>query len=313
MASKIVICGAGFLGSNIARAIAAVPKPLRHIQIASRHPDRIQTLLRSEINENLLAPLTLDITKPSTLKSAFTGTSHVVSLVAILRGSPTDYDQIQWKGAENVARAANEAGAHLIHFSAIGADRSSSIPYNRTKGLAEESIRDICGQKATIIRPSLVFGPDDDFFNRFSRLSKFLPFMPVFGGGKSKFQPVFVGDIARAVEIMTRGDESIAEEIEGKTFEAGGPNVFSWRELMEMVLTYSGRRRPIVSVPFSLGKVQGAVLEQLPTNLFTITRDQVELLKSDNVASNNNFQEFVVRHSSETLKSIPEIVPTYIH
>lgn len=141
-----------------------------------------------------------------------------------------------------MAHAAKNAGAKLIHFSAIGADVASSIPYARTKALAEKSVFEICPD-ATIIRPSLVFGPGDGFFNvreiplkflqqltwplitqRFSQLSRYLPFLPVFGGGKARFQPVFSGDIARAVEIISREDKVIRKKVAGKIIEAGGPD-----------------------------------------------------------------------------------------
>jgi uncharacterized protein YbjT (DUF2867 family) len=135
------------------------------VQIASRQPQRIHASLKNDIpDETLLAPLSVDITKPHTLEDSFQGAHTVVSLVGVLSGTPKDFEVIQWKGAENVARAAKAAGAKLIHVSAIGADAKSSIPYARTKALAEQSVLEICPD-ATIIRPSIVFGPGDGFFN----------------------------------------------------------------------------------------------------------------------------------------------------
>lgn len=137
----------------------------RRIQISSRNPQTLHAKLVKEVPKNcLLSPVPLDITKPDTLVPAFKDASVVVSLVGLMHGRPQEFDDIQWHGAENVARAAEQVGAKLVHFSAIGADPNSSIPYARTKGLAEISVLDIC-PKATVIRPSLVFGPEDDFFN----------------------------------------------------------------------------------------------------------------------------------------------------
>lgn len=187
----------------------------------------------------MLPPVQLDITKPETLLPAFQDAKVVVSLVGLLAGTSDEFDKVQWKGAENVARAAKAINAKLVHISAIGANANSNIPYMRTKGLAENAVFHFCPD-ATVIRPSLVFGPDDDFFNvvplhiqllfiaelsfqKFSRLSRFLPFLPVFAGGKSRFQPVCVHDIARAVEVITRHDGKSKDPYGGKIIEAGGP------------------------------------------------------------------------------------------
>ncbi|SJL07509.1 uncharacterized protein ARMOST_10859 [Armillaria ostoyae] len=158
--------------------------------------------------------------------------SLVVSLVGIMHGSPKDFEDIQWKGASDIAKAAQSVGANLVHFSSIGTGPSSSIPYTRTKGLGEISVLEHC-PSATIIRPSLVFGPEDDFFNIF-------PFLPVFGGGASKFQPVYVKDLMHAVEIIAIADAKVRKEVSAKIMEAGGPDVFIYRELMSLVLKYNG-------------------------------------------------------------------------
>ncbi|KZP25437.1 NAD(P)-binding protein [Athelia psychrophila] len=331
---KIVVCGAGFLGSNIAKVLAArtaLTPNARRVQISSRSPENVHASLERDSDVDagsLLPPVAVDITKPNTLAPSFKGANVVISLVGIMHGTPSDFERIQWKGAENVARAAKEAGAKLIHFSAIGADAASSIPYARTKALAENSVFEICPD-ATIIRPSLVFGPGDGFFNartdliiqRFSQLSRYLPFLPVFGGGTARFQPVFSGDIARAVEIIAREDKDIRKAVAGKIIEAGGPDVFTYREMMELVLQYNHRRRPIISLPFAVGMMQGLVLEQLPLNLFTVTRAQVEQLKSDNVVSHAgasttsnhlSFQDLVEANSPGSLQTVHDVLPRYL-
>ncbi|KAG5644622.1 hypothetical protein DXG03_008100 [Asterophora parasitica] len=211
--------------SNIARTVAASSsgRETPQVQLSSRHPQKIHAVLKHSIpSDRLLPPVQLDVTNPATLLPAFAGADVVVSLVGLLNGSPEQFEKIQLRGAENVATATKNAAAKLIHFSAIGADANSTIPYTRTKGQAEQSIFTI-SPDATIIRPSVVFGVDDDFFNRFSRLSKFLPFLPVFSGGKSLSQPVYVGDLARAVEILSRGDPAVDKMSAGKIIEAGGP------------------------------------------------------------------------------------------
>ncbi|KAF8078857.1 hypothetical protein FPV67DRAFT_1404744 [Lyophyllum atratum] len=318
MPHKIVVCGAGFLGSSIARNVAASAFSERpQIQLSSRHPDKIHTVLQHTIpSDRLLPPVPLDVTKPSTLPPAFSDANVVISLVGVMHGSPKHFEDIQLKGAENVANASKDVGAKLIHFSSIGADAQSDIPYWRTKGLAEASILRICPD-ATILRPSLVFGPEDDFFNRFSRLSKYLPFLPVFGGGRSLFQPVYVGDLGRAVEILSRNDPTVRSLTAGKIIEAGGPETFTYRQLMELVLKYNNRYRPVISVPFQVGLLQGAVLERLPVNLFTVTRAQVEQLKMDNIVNpvpsteSISFQDFLEQHSGP-LVSVHDVLPTYL-
>ncbi|KAF8665402.1 hypothetical protein AX16_000421 [Volvariella volvacea WC 439] len=324
-ARRIVLCGAGFLGSNIARAIGKNASKSRTpitIQISSRKPARIHGVLSREIPCRILAPpVAIDVTKPETITPALEGADVVVSLVGLLHGTSEEFEEIQLKGAENIAKASQNVGAKLIHISAIGADPKSKIPYSRTKGQAERSILETCPD-ATIVRPSIIFGPEDDFFNRFARLSKFLPFLPVFGGGTSLLQPIYVGDISHGIEIMTRPEPNIQRFIAGKITEAGGPNVMTFAELMRLVLQCTGRRRPVLSLPFAFGTLQGAVMERLPQNSFTLTRSQVEQLKLNNVVQASTveeypdkffaFEDLLSRHSSEPLKALDVVLPTYL-
>ncbi|KAL1748969.1 hypothetical protein HDZ31DRAFT_59856 [Schizophyllum fasciatum] len=310
---KAVICGAGFLGTHIARAVSAT----RPVQSVSRSADKLDATLRPIIYKDRLLPSQCaDIRKIETLRPIFKDASVVVSLVGILNGTWKQFEELHVHGARNVAQVAHDVGAKLIHVSAIGADVNSPILYAKSKGLGERAVLEVCPD-ATIIRPSLVFGPEDSFFNRFAELSKYLPFLPAFGGGTAKFQPVFVGDIAKAIEIISRRDRDIESRVAGKILEAGGPEVFTWREIMELVLKYSGRTRPVISLPFALGKAQGAVLEQLPENLFTVTRDQVETLKYDNVVNNtasDNSYSFadLLGSQNHALTSVHEEVPKYL-
>ncbi|KZT53299.1 NAD(P)-binding protein [Calocera cornea HHB12733] len=323
---KIVLCGAGFVATYIARALATHPG--NRIQLVGRNPERSQQRLLSSGDLPagvLLKPVQADITDSSTLGPAFEGASTVVSLVGLLRASPEEFDLVQHQGVRNVAEAARAAGANLVLFSAIGADTGSPLDYWRTKALGEAAARQVLGKRLTVLRPSLVFGPGDGFFARFARLAAVMPFLPVFGGGGARFQPVYAGDLARAVDICARrdADGEVDDAVGGTTFDAGGPDVFTYKELMQLVLKYSNLRRPIVSLPFALGKMQGAVLEQLPENLFTVTRSQVEQLKYDNVASlpeqgKLSFEELIRRFEGERgeeggrLTSVHTVLPTYL-
>nr|AAZ14931.1 putative nucleoside-diphosphate-sugar epimerase [Coprinellus disseminatus] len=325
-AQKVVICGAGFLGptgKHIARNLVSpsmkVNGPERIVQLSSRNPARLLQTLERDLPQasSRLQATSLDVTKPETLTPAFEGAHTVVSLVGVMYGKPADFERIQWRGAENVAKAAQKAGARLIHISAIGANPSSDISYWRTKGLGEEAVRSV-HPTATIIRPSLVFGPEDDFFNRFSKLSKFLPFLPVFGGGQAMFQPVYVDDIAKAIEVMSRGDPEVEKEISGKIIEAGGPRVYTYYDLMVTVLKYSHRNRMVISFPYWVGMMQGFVGEMLPPNLFTVTRDQVRQLGYDNIVSPNpgpdqiSFENFLKEHYFHSPTPLIGILPAYL-
>ncbi|KAI0094301.1 NAD-binding protein [Irpex rosettiformis] len=324
MSHKIVICGAGFLGQSIAhRMLTSTKSPLWRVQLLSRNPEVLQQTLKksvsSEAAERLEPPRLADITKPNALDTALEGADVVVSAVGIMQGTVADFERIQWKGAENVALAARAAGAKLVHISAIGADESSSLAYARTKGLGEKAVSKICSD-ATIIRPSIMFGPGDGFFGRFATLSKFLPFMPAFGGGTSRFQPVYVGDVARLVEIIARQESAVASQVDGKIIEAGGPDIFTYRQIMALVLKYTGRYRPIISIPFAIGSLQAMVLEKLPPSILTLTRDQVEQLKLDNVVNQSpspadqycDFKHMIEEYGNAKLTSVHEILPKYL-
>ncbi|KAK0439768.1 hypothetical protein EV421DRAFT_1905666 [Armillaria borealis] len=296
---------AGFIGKQITRTLTRNQKHNFRVQLSSHHPQKSYDLQLKESasHDALLSPVSVDVRDTSSLAVGFEGSSLVVSLVGIIHGSPKDFEDIQWKGASNIAKAAQSVGANLVHFSGIGADPSSSIPYTRTKGLGEISVLEHC-PSTTIIRPSLVFGPEDDFFN-------FLPFLPVFGGGASKFQPVYVEDLARAIEIIATADAKVRKEVFGKIMEVGGPDVFTYRELMSLVLKYNSRYRPIVSLPFFVGQMQGFFLEKLPINMFTVTRAHIKRLEFDNVVQNvpegsSNFVSFewLVTAQYEPLRSV---------
>ena len=213
---------------------------------------------------------------------------------------------MQDEGARHVAEAARAVGAKaLVHISALGADPHSPSAYARTKAAGEAAVKEVFPE-AVILRPSVVFGPEDEFFNRFAGLARIAPALPLIGGGKTRFQPVFAGDVAKAVIAGLTGKAAA-----GATYELGGPEVLSLKEVMQRVLTYTMRRRLLVPVPFWLAKFQAAFLQLLPKPLLTI--DQVRLLKSDTVVSEE------AKQSGRTLEglgiepvAIAGVVPTYL-
>jgi len=174
-------------------------------------------------------------------------------------------------------RAAAASGARLVHVSAIGADENSHSHYARSKAAGEQRVLAAVPQ-ATIMRPSIVFGPEDQFFNRFAALARIFPALPLPGGGHTRFQPVFAGDVAEAIALAVDGKTRA-----GAAYELGGPEIKTFKELMEFMLATIERRRLLVPVPFALMKLQATALQYLPNP--PLTPDQVELLKSDNVVS----------------------------
>ena len=208
----------------------------------------------------------------------------VINLVGILfeRGRQR-FDAVQAFGAEAVALAASAFGARMVHVSALGADENSPSAYARSKGMGEKLVL-AATPAATVLRPSIVFGPEDDFFNRFASLARFMPALPLVGGGHTKFQPVYVGDVAEAVVAAVE-----ERTTPGTIYELGGPAVKSFKEILEYVLAVTERRRLLVPLPFGLAQLQAFFLQFLPKPL--LTPDQVELLKRDNVVSEEAVRE----------------------
>jgi NADH dehydrogenase len=205
--------------------------------------------------------------------------SVAINLIAILSQSGAQtFDAVQVKGAETVAKAVAAAGARMVHVSAIGADVNSPSQYARAKAEGEKAVLSVL-PSATIMRPSIVFGPEDQFTNRFAALARLSPVMPLIGGGHTKVQPVYVGDIATAIANAVDGKAKA-----GAAYELGGPEVLSMREIMELILKITDRSRTMVSLPFGLAKLEALFL-QLAPGPFNLTPDQVELLRGDNVVS----------------------------
>jgi uncharacterized protein YbjT (DUF2867 family) len=263
--------GSGFLGRHTVRALARAGWRIR---VACRAPN-MGFFLKPLGTVGQIALVKCDITDPDQVAAALAGADAVVNLVGVLAGHFEDAHVV---GAENIAKAAAAAGVPtLVHISAIGADSESHSRYAQTKGEGETRVR-AAFPAATILRPSIVFGPEDGFFNKFANLARYFPALPLIGGGKTRFQPVFVGDVAAAISVALT-----SETARGRTYELGGPMIYSFRQLLEIVLKETGRKRALVPVPFALASFQAFFLQLAPNPL--LTPDQVTLLKSDNVVS----------------------------
>jgi uncharacterized protein YbjT (DUF2867 family) len=297
-----VFGGSGFLGRHVVRALA---NRGYRIRVAVRRPE-LCGHLRPMGRVGQIHAVQANLRYPQSIAAALRDSDAAINLVGILfeRGRQS-FDAVHMAGAEAVALAAKAAGASLVHVSAIGADENSPSRYGRSKAAGERRVL-AAAPAATIVRPSIVFGPEDDFFNRFAALARFAPALPLPGGGHTRFQPVFAGNVAEAIALAVDGDTN-----PGAIYELGGPDVRSFRELMEYVLATIGRRRLLVPVPFAAMKLQAAFAQFLPKP--PITPDQVEMLRRDNVVSADARRD---GRTLEALGIIPEstaaIVPTYL-
>ncbi|TNE64492.1 MAG: complex I NDUFA9 subunit family protein [Alphaproteobacteria bacterium] len=270
-----VFGGSGFIGRYVVERLAARGDRVR---VAVRHPGEA-LFLKTEGDVGQIQLMAADILNERSVARAVRGADVVINLVGILyEDYHHTFDAVQAKAAGTVAHAAAAAGARaFVHMSAIGADADSLADYARTKGEGEAAVR-AAFPGATIIRPSLVIGPEDGFFNRFADLAAKLPLLPL-PGTETRFQPVYVGDVADAIVQASLGGKAVA----GETFELGGPQVMTLRQLLEFMMGHTGVRRPIIRLPWGLAMLQATFLGLLPTP--PLTRDQVRLLKVDNVVT----------------------------
>jgi NADH dehydrogenase len=270
-----VFGGSGFLGRNVVRALA---KREYRIRVAVRRPElagHLQPLGRV----GQIHAVQANLRHPASVEAAMRDSHVAINLVGILAESGAQtFDAVQAKGAATVAQAANAVGARMVHISAIGADENSPSRYARAKAAGEQAVRAAISS-AIIMRPSIVFGPEDQFSNRFAALARLSPALPLIGGGMTKMQPVYVGDVATALADAVDGKAK-----PGATYELGGPEVLTMREIMQIILAITGRDRMLVSLPFGLARLQAMFLQFAPGAL-KLTPDQVELLRADNVVS----------------------------
>jgi NADH dehydrogenase len=267
--------GSGFIGRHVVRALAKTGARMR---IAVRRPE-LAGFLQPLGGVGQITAVQANVRFPDSLLAPAKGADAVINLVGILAPSGKQtFKAVQDEGARHVAEAARAAGAKaFVHMSAIGADANSPSIYARTKAAGEVAAKEAFPD-AVILRPSVVFGPEDEFFNRFAALARLSPALPLIGGGKTKFQPVFVGDVAKAVVASLTGKAQA-----GAVYELGGPEILDLKEVMQRVLAYTMRKRWLVPLTFFLAKLQGAMLQLLPNPPLTL--DQVRLLERDNVVS----------------------------
>ncbi len=271
-----VFGGSGFIGRYVVKRLAGAGYTVR---IATRRTDRA-LFLKPMGGVGQIVLLHAPITDEAAVTRAIEGASIVVNLVGILaERKKGDFTHIHVEGATRVARLAAAAGVERsVHLSAIGADLGLASAYGASKGGGEDGVR-ASFPNATILRPSIVFGPEDKFFNRFAAMAQMLPFMPVISGA-TKFQPVYVGDVADAV-VAALSYPGAA----GATYELGGPQILSFRDILAWILRETGRERRLIAIPMALAQLQAFFLERLPGNL--LTRDQLAMLARDNIAGSD--------------------------
>ena len=270
-----VFGGSGFVGRSVVRALC---KRDYRIRVAVRRPE-LAGHLQPLGKVGQIHAVQANLRYPASIEAAMRDSHIAINLVGILaEGGAQTFDAVQAKGAAAVAEAAAAVGARMVHVSAIGADENSPSRYARAKAAGEKAVLSAV-PSATILRPSVVFGPEDQFTNQFAALAQMSPVLPLIGGGVTRLQPVYVGDVATAVADAVDGKTRA-----GATYELGGPEVLTMREIMEIILATIERHRMLVSLPFGLAKLQALLLQFAPGAL-KLTPDQVALLRSDNVVS----------------------------
>jgi uncharacterized protein YbjT (DUF2867 family) len=298
-----VIGGSGFIGRHIVQALA---KRGYRIRVAVRRPD-LAGYVQPLGTPGQIMPVQANVRYPDSLRAVCDGAAVVINLTGVLYSAgPQSFDAIHAFGAEASATAARDCGAkQFFQMSAIGANPDSASDYAKSKSEGEARAR-AAFPGTIVIRPSIVFGPEDDFFNRFAAMARFSPALPLIGGGTTRFQPVYCGDVAEAFARLI--DAGIAS---GTTFELGGPEILTFKQLLEFTLATVGRKRLLIPMPWTLAKMKASVLGLLPKPLLTL--DQVELLKHDNVVSEDAKREGrTLEGLGITPRSIESIVPSYL-
>jgi uncharacterized protein YbjT (DUF2867 family) len=298
----VVFGGSGFVGRHVVRALA---KRGYRIRVACRRPD-LAGHLQPLGNVGQIQAVQANLRMRWSVDRAVQGADHVVNLVAILHESGRQkFTTLHEFGARAVAEAARAVGAGLTHVSALGADEKSESDYARSKALGEKAVLETV-KDAVIYRPSINFGPEDGFFNRFANMARYSPVLPLIGGGETKFQPVYVGDVAEAVARAVDGKVK-----GGQIYELGGPKVLTFKECMEELLAVIERKRVLVPVPWWVANIQASILGLLPNPL--LTKDQVMQLRAHNIVSdaamkaNRTFAGLGIQP-----QSIGTILPSYL-
>jgi NADH dehydrogenase len=291
-----VFGGSGFVGRHTVRALARAGW---RIKVATRHPAN-GFFLRPLGTVGQIDFVKCDVADADSVAHALKGAQAVINLTGILFPKGQSFEDVQADGAAHIASAASAAGVQaLVHVSAIGANLESNSHYAITKAQGEQAVREVFPH-AVILRPSIVFGPEDGFFNKFAEMARFFPALPLVGGGRTRFQPVFVGDVAQAIVTALSHQD-------GRTYELGGPSTYSFKELLQLILRETGRSRALVPVPFAIASLKAAFLQLLPNPLLTM--DQVRLLKKDSVVSPTAAG---LADLGITPTSVEAVVPSYL-
>jgi uncharacterized protein YbjT (DUF2867 family) len=299
-----VFGGSGFIGRHVVRTLA---KRGYRIRVAVRRPD-LAGFLQPLGNVGQISFAQANLRYRQSIDKAVEDADYVVNCVGLLHESGRNtFDAVQEFGARAIAEASRAVGAKLTHISAIGADANSASSYARTKGRAEAAVQSILPE-AVILRPSVVFGNEDEFFNKFARMAQTMPFLPLIGGGKTKFQPVYVEDVAEAVAKSVDGALK-----PGAIYELGGQEVMTFRDCLEAVLAATYRERPFVSLPFPIAALIGKISSMVPLIKPALTADQVTLLKTDNVVSERAEKNgLTLAATGITPVRVSSILPTYM-
>ncbi|RWC36637.1 MAG: complex I NDUFA9 subunit family protein [Mesorhizobium sp.] len=298
----VVFGGSGFVGRHVVRALA---RRGYRIRVACRRPD-LAGHLQPLGNVGQIQPVQANVRVRWSVDRAVQGADHVVNLVAILHESGRQkFTSVHEFGAHAVAEAARADGAGLTHISALGADLNAQSDYARTKALGERAVLETI-EDAVIFRPSINFGPEDSFFNRFANMARYSPVLPLIGGGQTKFQPVYVGDVAEAVARSVDGKVQ-----GGRIYELGGPQVLTFKQCMQEMLAMIDRKRLLVSVPWWVANMQASILGLLPNPL--LTKDQVLQLREHNIVSEAATRENRTLAGLDIQpQSIGSILPSYL-
>ncbi len=305
----ITVFGAsGFIGRYVVRALA---KAGYRVRAATRRPHLAHELKPMGVVGQVQL-VQANLRNPDSVARAVEGADGVINLVGILfEGGRQTFDSLQSEGAKLVAEKAAEAGIErFVQISAIGANADSKSKYARTKALGEQAVRAAI-PGATVLRPSIVFGTEDQFFNKFADMARFAPALPLIGGGKTKFQPVWCADVAAAAVAALESDAA-----RGKTYELGGPEVYIFKEVMEFILTTIRRKRLLVPLPFpvaSLMGLGGEISGMLPFVEPFFTRDQVRLLKQDNIVGISGEEVGTLADLGIEPETVESIVPEYLY
>ncbi len=294
-----VLGGSGFIGRYVVQRLAARGDV---VVVGGRHAEDAKFLMTAGL-VGQIAAVNVTIDDDQVLPAFLAGSGAVVNCVGILAESGRQtFERVHYLGPARLARLARDAGVErLVHISAIGADPRSRSAYARSKAQGEAAVRDAF-PTATILRPSIVFGPEDQFFNRFAAMAMISPVLPLIGGGRTRFQPVYVGDVADAV--LKCLEEPAAA---GRTYELGGPKIYNFRELVELLLGEIRRKRLLIDLPFGAAEFQARIMSVLPSP--PLTADQVELLRNDNVVSSG---ALTLATLGITPTAVEAILPTYL-